>query len=179
MPVDASIVETFCVREPWEIIFSHSPSIRSGAFISTIPSALLPKTLTQAATGGFPELYNSLQHSKFLQQVFLVYYRQIERSRTLCPPCASASDVFKISHISLNLSKLKDFFNLLADNPLRTHHISIDVPTSRVISATMACAVNVLLEIGGPFRKRNDRLSIISGWNGLLIHSEWPFSPSY
>ena len=88
-----------------------------------------------------------------------VYYKQIERCKTLCPPCASAPDFFKISHISLNLSKLKDFFNLLADNPLRTHHISIDVPTSRVISATMSYAVNVLLESGGPFRKRNDRLS--------------------
>jgi len=65
-----------------------------------------------------------LQHFRFFQQVFVVYYKQIERSRTLCP--ASAPDFFKISHISLNLSKLKDFFNLLVDDPLRTYYIPID-----------------------------------------------------
>lgn len=144
MLLDATIVETFCVREPWEIIFSHSPSIRSGAFISTHP--LCPSSRyahAQAATGDFPEFYNI---SNFYIGFFWFYYKQIERSRTLCPPCASAPDFFKISHISLNLSK----------------HFSIDVPTSRVISATTSCAVNVLLESDAPVKRRNDRLSMIS-----------------
>lgn len=170
MLLDATIVETFCVREPWEIIFSHSPSIRSGAFISTHP--LCPSSRyahAQAATGDFPEFYNI---SNFYIGFFWFYYKQIERSRTLCPPCASAPDFFKISHISLNLSKLKNFFNFLAEDSLRTHHFSIDVPTSRVISATTSCAVNVLLESDAPVKRRNDRLSMISdGTDGQFTPS--------